>query len=97
MNVDTKHPLLQNFLSDKSLGKHSLKNSLDQSSIASPEQKLLDMGLPHENSKNQSKKNKENEQKLAAKTKAQAIEKSNSSSAEKKLIERDPMKLLGIF
>lgn len=98
MNVDTKHPLLQNFLSDKSLGKHSLNKGLDQSSISSPEQKLLDMGLPQENSKNKARKNKENEQKEAVKTKAnRVIENNNPTSSEKKIIERDPMKLLGIF
>lgn len=95
MNVDTKHPLLQNFLSDKSLGKHSLKNDLGQS-IASPEQKLLDMGLPQENSKNQSKKKSDKEKKLTAKSQAE-IEKEKMPNSEKKIIERDPMKLLGIF
>lgn len=93
--------MLKNYLSDQSLGKQSLKSTLDQSSVATTEQKTTGMGLGSQNNKNELSKralDEEEDKKRKAKLEAQKNNDNNKSHPESsKKIERDPMILLKVF
>jgi hypothetical protein len=99
MNVDNQNTMLKNFLNGQTLGKKSLKTSIDQSSITSAGKKSLNnSGLPgHQNngeikevSKKQKKEQKSQSQDCLTREKEEIIKDKNK-------IERDPMKLLQSF
>ena len=95
MNVDIKHDLLKNFLSDQKLGQKKLNTTIDQSMVASAEQKSLGMDPKDDGSKNNDHKMKKKKAALEAK-KQQVLEDERLKKLSDK-IERDPMKLLNLF
>lgn len=99
MNIDAKNPLLKNFVSSNSngLGKQGMKSSIDQSSVASAEQRSLDLELRNQNEKGNSKKDKKESKSEEAKAQQVQIKDETKLLAEKDKIVRDPMKLLKAF
>lgn len=81
MNVDNKHPFLRNALSDKT-------------TVASPEQKLLDFALRNRNEKSSTKKEEQKEKSVKS---DQKNNQQDQVLVEEVKIERDPMKLLKVF
>jgi hypothetical protein len=91
--IDIKHDLFKNFLSQQKLGQKNVHANIDQSMVASPEQKSLgDLQNESQESKEQKKKNNLIENKKLTKIILEEI-----SSKKNHLIERDPMKLLKVL
>lgn len=94
MNIDPKHPLLKQFISENTSGKKmSTKSSLTQSMVMTAEQKNLDFELKNENEKSNTKKAK----KKSLKTNDNEKKLETHKNEEDHPIERDPLKLLKLF
>ena len=92
MNIDGKLDLFKNFISENKLGKNNVQSNINQSMVASPEQKLLGMELPKESLKERLKREKKEKEMAAAKKAAEVV----NPNKDKK-IERNPLALLKLF
>ena len=94
MNIDNKLNLPKNNVSENSLGKKNLHATIDQSMVASTEQKNVGMDLPEDHGPDGKAKKKNKNKKILAK-------KSDDDEAllkkDEKKIERDPLKLLRLL
>lgn len=92
MNIDLKHELLKNFLSDQKLGQKPINTAVGQSMVPGTAQKSLGNELLNESEKDdfKNKKKKSNKQVMAE-------EKNEKQNAESKKIERDPLVLLKLL
>lgn len=103
MIIDNRGLLLSSHLSSSGLGKKSLKSSIDNSSVASTEQKTIDLGFNdhgHNQATTQDKEQGEKSKKTPV-LDLSAIAKEKEYEIEKKLrdskIIRDPLILLKAF
>lgn len=63
MNIDLKHDLLKNFICKNQLGNKTINTTIDQSMVASTEQKSLGMDSKTEDKKELEKRKKEKKKK----------------------------------
>ena len=92
MNIDGKLDLFKNFVSENKLGKNNVQSNINQSMVASPEQKLLGMELPKESLQEKLKREKKEKEMKAAKKAKEEIDPNKN-----KIIERNPLALLRLF
>lgn len=94
MNIDTKHDLLKNFVTEQKLGQKNVQANIDQSMVASPEQKSMG-DLQNGSTENQDQKKKK--QKLGQTKKSLASSSEDNLDSLSAKIERDPLKLLKVL
>ncbi|MDD4972974.1 MAG: transporter substrate-binding domain-containing protein [Bacteriovorax sp.] len=103
MNIDIKHNLLKNFLSDQRTDQRNVQTSIDQSMMVKTEQKSLEMDLRHEGHKNNDprKTHKQKPNKINIEAKALLLKdivlQDEKLKQQLSQVKRNPLKLLKVF
>jgi hypothetical protein len=94
MNIDPKHDLLKASISNSRAQQKNVKTAIDHSMVATADQKTLGMDLQNESAEDTDFGKK----KKAKKAKEALVTKDETSLNKEELkIERNPLKLLGLF